>query len=133
MNTNITVRVDSEDALYRLKFALLGVPGAEITTESTEAPDTVVQATAALVDYNWSDEERDYNTEALVEDNSREGHIFESIMLIQRWLETAHGYPHIEPRIEPDPRVWCEVNDCDRDAASCYCGAAHCAIHPHEH
>ena len=67
-------------------------------------PKIPVQAIASLVDYNWHDEQDDYNTEALVEDNSREGHIFEALMEIQRWLEIAHRYPHIEPLIMPDDR-----------------------------
>lgn len=58
-----------------------------------------LQAIAALVQYNWADEESDYSNEALEPGNSRDGHIFESLMLIQRWLETQ-GYPHVEPRIE---------------------------------
>ena len=61
--------------------------------------DTPVEAIASLVAYNWNDEEGDYNHEALEEGNSREGHIFESLKAIQRWLETCHGYPHVEPRI----------------------------------
>ena len=48
------------------------------------------------------DEEADYNTEALKPGNSREGHIFESLMTVQRWLETF-GYPHVEPHITPVP------------------------------
>ena len=75
-----------------------------LTERSTAPSRIVVEAIASLVDYNWSDEEDDYNHEAMAEDNSREGHIFESIMLIQRWLEAAHGHPHVEPRIVPDDR-----------------------------
>ena len=63
----------------------------------------VVSAIASLVDYNWADEERDYNTEALEPGNSREGHIFRSIVLIRRWLETEHGYPYRETHIKPEP------------------------------
>lgn len=62
----------------------------------------IVKAVAGLVAYNWADEERDYNTEALEPGNSREGHIFRNLMTVQRWLESAHGYPHIEPFIMPE-------------------------------
>jgi len=63
-----------------------------------------VPAIARLVAWNWGDEERDYNTGALEPGNSREYHIFRDLMQVQRWLETVHGYPHVEPRIAPDPR-----------------------------
>lgn len=60
----------------------------------------VTDAIEALVDYNWADEEDDYWIECSDDpgDNQRSGHIFESILVIQRWLETDHGYPHREPR-----------------------------------
>ena len=64
-------------------------------------PRGIVRAISNLVTYNWADEEADYNTVALEPGNSREGHIFRDLMLIQRWLETF-GYPHVEPRIEPE-------------------------------
>lgn len=66
-----------------------------------DTPRGVVRAIASLVAYNWADEERDYNTEALEPGNSREGHIFGDLMLIQRWLETF-GYPHVKPFIMPE-------------------------------
>ena len=53
---------------------------------------------------NIKDEENDYNTEAIAEDNSRDGHIFESVMTLQAWLEATFGDRHIEPCIVPDPR-----------------------------
>lgn len=59
----------------------------------------VADAIYSLVQYNWADEESDYSNEALEPGNSRDGHQFENLMLIQRWLETQ-GYPHVEPRIE---------------------------------
>lgn len=65
-----------------------------------DAPRTIVRAISNLVAYNWADEESDYNHEALEPGNSREGHIFRDLMLIQRWLETF-GYPHVKPNIEP--------------------------------
>jgi len=61
---------------------------------------TLVTAIGRLVAYNWRDEETDYNRNALEPGNSREGHIFRDLMLIQCWLEANHGYPHVEPRIE---------------------------------
>jgi hypothetical protein len=88
----------------------------------------VIEAISRIVAYNWTDEESDYNHEALEEGNSREGHILGDLMLVQRWLEVGHGYPHVEPRIEPDPEdevpetcpvghkrpcagcTWCEQN-----------------------
>lgn len=66
---------------------------------------TLVEAIASLVAYNWPDEEDDYNHEALEEGNSREGHIFRDLMTIQRWLETCHGYPHVEPRVTDEERA----------------------------
>lgn len=60
--------------------------------------EQTLQAIAALVHYNWTNEENDYNGDALLEGNSRDGHIFEDLMLIQKWLETQ-GYPHVEPQI----------------------------------
>ena len=63
--------------------------------------EETIQAIAALVKYNWNDEQDDYNGDALLEGNSREGHIFESLMTVQQWLETQ-GYPHVEPRIEEE-------------------------------
>lgn len=65
------------------------------------AGGTVYGAVSNLVRYNWADEERDYNTGALEPGNSREGHIFGDLMLIQRWLETF-GYPHVQPFITPE-------------------------------
>lgn len=59
----------------------------------------VIAAIAHLVAYNWTDEEADYSYDALEPGNSREGHIFRDIMKIQQWLETEHGYPHMEPQI----------------------------------
>jgi hypothetical protein len=67
-------------------------------------PCSVETAIRALVNYNWKDEENDYNTEAIAEDNSRDGHIFESVMTLQAWLEATFGDRHIEPCIVPDPR-----------------------------
>ncbi len=67
-----------------------------------DTPRGVVRAIASLVAYNWKDEETDYNTAAQEPGNSREGHIFSDLMLIQRWLETF-GYPHVQPRTEPEP------------------------------
>jgi hypothetical protein len=64
---------------------------------------TPVKAIAAIVAYNWRNEETDYSREALKPGNSRAGHIFRELMRVQRWLETEHGYPHVEPRIKPDP------------------------------
>lgn len=65
--------------------------------------EKLIEAIASLVIYNWKDEETDYSTAALEEGNSREGHIFESLMLVRKWLEDVHGYPHWEPWIvNPD-------------------------------
>lgn len=60
----------------------------------------LIAAISRVVAYNWSDEEADYSNEALEPGNSREGHVFGDLMLIQHWLENEHGYPHVEPRIE---------------------------------
>ena len=59
----------------------------------------LVEAIDSLVTYNWRDEETDYSTAALEEGNSREGHIFESLMRVRKWLEDEYGYPHWEPQI----------------------------------
>jgi hypothetical protein len=61
----------------------------------------IVAAIARIVQYNWADEEQDYNTEALLNDNGRDNHIFGDLMLVQRWLE-SRGYPHVEPVIEEE-------------------------------
>jgi len=58
----------------------------------------------SIVLYNWNDEEDDYSTEALEPGNSREGHIFESLMIVQAYLEQEFGYPHVQPRIVEDDR-----------------------------
>lgn len=63
----------------------------------------LLDAIRSVVAYNWRDEEDDYNHEALEPGNSRENHIFGDLMLIQRWLEQEHGYPHVEPGITPEP------------------------------
>lgn len=67
-------------------------------------PPEVAQSISSIVTYNWTDEERDYNTEALKPGNSRDGHIFGDLMLVQRWLEFSFSYRHIEPRIVQAPR-----------------------------
>jgi hypothetical protein len=61
----------------------------------------IIAAIGRIVAYNWADEKKDYNHEALEEGNSREGHIFGDLMRVQRWLEKEHGYPHVEPFIMP--------------------------------
>lgn len=67
-----------------------------------EIDQDVLDAIRSVVMYNWHDEEDDYNHEALEPGNSRENHIFTDLMTVQRWLETQ-GYPHVEPRIVPEP------------------------------
>lgn len=62
----------------------------------------VIRDIAELVQHNWRDEETDYNGAALEDGNSREGHVFERIMRIQKWLEEYHGYPHVEPWIKDE-------------------------------
>lgn len=61
-------------------------------------------AIAALVDYNWADEEDDYWIECSddPDDNQRSGHIFESIRQIQDWLEDEYRLPHRKRRTEAD-------------------------------
>lgn len=52
-----------------------------------------------IVKWNWADEEDDYNHEALEPGNSRENHIFGSLMAVRTYLEQEFGYPHIQPRV----------------------------------
>lgn len=65
----------------------------------------VVRAVAAIVQYNWADEKTDYwyNCSDDPDDNQRSGHIFESLRLVQRWLET-YGYPYRQAIVRPDPK-----------------------------
>lgn len=64
----------------------------------------VIAAIAKLVGYSWRDEEDDYvdNCSDGPDGNQRGGHIFESLMRVQAWLEAEHGYPRVEPRPIPE-------------------------------
>src|SRR6476646_9117420 len=59
----------------------------------------IIAAISRIVTYNWADEEKDYNHEALEPGNSRGGHIFSDLMRVQRWLEARHAYNHQDQSI----------------------------------
>jgi hypothetical protein len=61
-------------------------------------PRPVRDAITAVVDYNWSDEERDYlgNCGNGPGDNARAGHVFEHLTLLRRWLEGNADGLHVD-------------------------------------
>lgn len=64
-------------------------------------PPAVRAAIAAIVDYNWNDEEHDYLTNCGTgpEDNARAGHPFEALTLLRRWLDGHVDGLHVETTV----------------------------------
>ena len=59
-------------------------------------PRVVIEAMAAIVDYDWQSEQRDYaecGDPPRGNGNSREGHVFRELQLIRHWLDLTAGGP----------------------------------------
>jgi hypothetical protein len=68
-------------------------------TQMAKKIDSIQSLTWAirtLVDYNWKDERDDYAACVAAPsetDNTREGHIFETIVALDNWLDDAEAEP----------------------------------------
>lgn len=65
----------------------------QITRETAEHIEAIVR-------YNWDDERDDYwnNCSDDPDGNQRSGHVFESLMVVQSYLEQEFGFPHKRTR-----------------------------------
>jgi hypothetical protein len=74
------------------------VPAARVDCDDDVqlVPGAVMAAMAAIVDYNWQSEQRDYaecGDPPRGNGNSREDHVFRRLQLVRHWLELAGGGP----------------------------------------
>lgn len=75
------------------------VPAARVDCDGDVelVPRAVIVAMAAIVDYSWQSEQRDYAGCGELprgNGNSREGHVFRLLQLVRYWLDLAGGGPH---------------------------------------
>ena len=60
------------------------------TTNKDELAEGIVAALAAVVDYLWNDERNNYFE---VPPDKRPGHIFQSLLMLNRWMSNPNGEP----------------------------------------
>lgn len=65
-----------------------------MTATADQLPPRVRAAPARIVDYNWASEGRSYDEcESGPGGNSRQGHVYESLVCVRRWLPRRVSIP----------------------------------------